>query len=246
MNFQVLHGVGTATIGVSWSDLIIASPDNDEQANAILSSVWLAAGALGRRGWVVRPVQDSLMLFKGDLLHGVLPPRTTAGGGAAGGVAGAAAAAAAAGAAAAGGAAAEDEQERLTLMIGWWTRGSLGGEAAGGGAAGGEAVPRAGTDAALSAMLEGMTYRPVAPVPPLAEGAVTWPAELAPVPPLSEAEAREWAGRPVPVEEVSPVWADVPPPQVTRQLLEEGPEELPATTDQKFFVHSIADLRPCA
>ena len=48
MNFQVLHGVGTATIGVSWSDLIIASPDNDEQANAILSSVWLAAGALGR------------------------------------------------------------------------------------------------------------------------------------------------------------------------------------------------------
>ena len=107
-------------------------------------------------------------------------------------------------------------------------------------------MPRAGTDAALSAMLEGMTYRPVAPVPPLAEGAVTWPAELAPVPPLSEAEAREWAGRPVPVEEVSPVWADVPPPQVTRQLLEEGPEELPATTDQKFFVHSIADLRPCA
>ena len=76
---------------------------------------------------------------------------------------------------------------------------------------------------------------------------MTWPAELAPVPwPLPEAEAREWAGRPVPLEEVSPVWADVPPPQVTRQLLEEGPKELPATTDQKLFVHSIADLRPCA
>ena len=30
------------------------------------------------------------------------------------------------------------------------------------------------------------------------------------------------AGRPVPVEEVSPVWADVPPPQMTRDAAAAG------------------------
>ena len=62
---------------------------------------------------------------------------------------------------------------------------------------------------------------------------------------MSASDAREFAGTPVAVEQVSPVWTDVPAPHVTEQLLREGFEELPASTNQRFFVHSAADLRPC-
>ena len=63
--------------------------------------------------------------------------------------------------------------------------------------------------------------------------------------PAAEAEAPEQPV-PVPVEQVTEPWAPVPPPLVTPELLESGLEEVPDATNQRFFIHSCADLRPCA
>ena len=92
-------------------------------------------------------------------------------------------------------------------------------------------------------------------MPDVGEG-VSWPAMLrasagassagAPVP-AAEAEAPEQPlPVPVPVEQVAEPWAPVPPPLVTPELLESGLEEVPDATNQRFFIHSCADLRPCA
>ena len=189
---------------------------------------------LAQRAWIARPVGGSLLLFRGDLLHGVLPPVATVD------------AVEAAGTEEEDGSG-TDRRQRCTLMIGWWTRATV------------ERVAHQrrrqnnSADAGkLDAVLARLRYRPCAPVPDVGKG-VSWPAMLhdpafvdgTGMPDPVDVELST-GPQPVPVEQVAKPWAPVPPPLVSPELLASGLEEVPDATNQRFFIHSCADLRPCA
>ena len=192
--------------------------------------------AVAGHGWLVHPVDGAFMMFKGDLLHGVIPskPQGVSGASSNGGngsngdgthrvskrartCKGARPASSSTPAGGeAGAAAAPKPVRRLTLMIGWW----------------------AGDDTSVIAL--GAGRRPHAPGPqsavPRPTSALSWPATLG--------DGTESTATTTPAEVEGTCISLVKPAWEAIQLGERpAAVELPTSVDQRFFIKGASDFK---
>ena len=171
------------------------------------------------RGWVASAERDSVLMFQGDRLHGVLPANLAS--------------------------SPPPTSHRLTLMIGWWAREA----APSAEAAEGEAAAAAASVGARRApSVRSTRLGACAPVPHHSR-TQTWPSQLSWTVVNEKALQRELAKSPRVVIErlpqVEPAWERVAPESESGDEDDDEDEDedaLEPSVDQRFFVRSVASL----